>query len=66
MIVFISSRHCGITVKGPPPDPFTPYKGFTPGTPVFTHYNSARYRYIGIPLIPRNGINGIKRIVLKK
>ena len=35
---------------GPPPDPrghllFTPYSGFTLGTPVFTHYTSARRRY---------------------
>ena len=34
-------------VMGPPPDPrghlpFTPYSGFTLGTPVFTHYTSAR------------------------
>ena len=39
-------------VKGPPPDlkgkiPFTPYSGFTLGTPVFTHYTSARWRYFG-------------------
>ena len=35
---------------GTPPDlkekhPFTPYIGFTPGTPVFTHFTSARQRY---------------------
>ena len=24
---------------------FNPYSGFTPGTPVFTHYTSARWRY---------------------
>ena len=35
------------TVKGPSPDlkgktPFTPYNGFTLGTPVFTHYTPAR------------------------
>ena len=34
------------TVKGPPPDlkgktSFTPYSGFTLGTPVFTHYPTA-------------------------
>ena len=38
------------TVNGPPPDlkgkiPFTPYSGFTPGIPVFTHHASARRRY---------------------
>ena len=36
--------------KEPPPDlkgktPFTPYSGFTPGTPVFTHYAPARQGY---------------------
>ena len=35
---------------GTPPDlkgkhPFTPYSGFTPDTPVLTHYTSARWRY---------------------
>ena len=38
------------TVKGPPPDlkgktPFTPFSGFTLGTPVFTHYTPARQGY---------------------
>ena len=36
--------------NGTPPDlkgkhPFTSYSGFTPGTPIFTHYTSARWRY---------------------
>ena len=35
---------------GTPPDfkgknPFTPYSGFTPGTPILTQYTSARRRY---------------------
>ena len=35
---------------GTPPNlkgehPFTPYSGFTPGTPFFSHYSSARWRY---------------------
>ena len=35
---------------GPPPYArghltFTPYSGLTPGTPVFTHFTSARRRY---------------------
>ena len=46
----IKSEHCGKTVMGTPPDlkgkhPFTPYSGFTPGTPVSTHHTSARQRY---------------------
>ena len=38
------------TSNGAPPDPrwhlpFTPYIGFTLGTPVFTHYTTARRKY---------------------
>ena len=32
-------------LRGKPP--FTPYSGFTPGIPVFTHYTSARLMKIG-------------------
>ena len=41
--------HCGIQVEGPHlslgDPPFTPNSGFTPGTPVFTHFTTARRRY---------------------
>ena len=40
-------NHSWPKVKTPftPYSVFTPYSGFTPGTPVFTHYTSARQRY---------------------
>ena len=42
-----SVKELMIKVMEPPPDPrghlpFIPYNNFTPGTPVFTHYTSAR------------------------
>ena len=45
-IIYDQWKQCGKTVMGTPPDlkgkhPLTPYSGFTPGTPVFTHYTSA-------------------------
>ena len=60
---------------GPPPDPrghlpftpysvffffFSPYSGFTRGTPVFTHYTSARWRYAPMMLAVINN-NKIKK-----
>ena len=41
--------HCGTQVERPNltlgDPPFTPNSGFTLGTPVFTHFTSARLRY---------------------
>ena len=50
---------------GTPPDlqgkhPLTPYNGLTPGTPVFTHYTSARGRYAPHDMAMTNN-NKIKR-----
>ena len=44
------TKYCWIKVKGRlltlrGKTHFTPYSGFTPGTTVFTHYTSARWRY---------------------
>ena len=41
---------------------FAPYSGFTQGTPVFTHYTSARRRYSP----PRNGDSTVVTIVWKE
>ena len=45
----VQRYHCEILVEGPHltlgDPPFTPNSGFTPGTPVFTHFTSARRRY---------------------
>ena len=42
--------------------PFAPYSGFTPGTPVFTHYTSARQRYSPMEWWQRRSDKSIERV----
>ena len=54
--------HRGIQVEGPHltlrDPPFNPNSGFTPGTPVFNHFTSARRRYAPHDVAVKNKNNG--------